>query len=180
MSRYLINYYRYDVETGPFVEPAEGHALQALVNEVAAGAPVYTDTLMAIYRLAPGPPLTAPSLQVGDFWHDLESQNGRLFRWIDGAESTLCVESPTATRLALSMEATSFATPRTLEVWQGDRRVYSAAVPPGAITALQTPLLTVPAGTTVLRFTVPEGAAQPGGADTRALSLGFFDIRIAP
>jgi hypothetical protein len=178
--RYLINYYRYDVETGPFVEPAEGHALQALVNEVAAGAPIYTDTLMAIYRLAPGPPLTAPSLQVGESWHDLEPQNGRLFRWIDGAESTLCVESPGPARLALRLEATSFAAPRTLEIWQGDRRVYRAAVPTGDIVTLRTPPLDLPAGTTILRFSVPEGAAQPGGGDTRALSLGFFDIRVAP
>jgi hypothetical protein len=147
---------------------------------VAAGAPIYTDTLMAIYRLAPGPPLTAPSLQVGESWHDLEPQNGRLFRWMDGAESTLCVESPGPARLALRLEATSFAAPRTLEIWQGDRRVYRAAVPTGDIVTLRTPPLDLPAGTTILRFSVPEGAAQPGGGDTRALSLGFFDIRVAP
>ncbi|MGI8586235.1 MAG: hypothetical protein ACR2M0_00910 [Chloroflexia bacterium] len=177
---YIVSYARVDVETGTLVSGDEANALGALIKQVADGPPIYTDDLMAIYRPKAGAALSAPSLQIGDSWHDLETQAGRPFRWIDGGQATICVETPAPVRLSLAARVTSFARPRTLEVWQGNNRVYTATVPAGDFVSLQTPMLDFPSGTTELRLVVPEGGQSPGGADTRTLSLGLQDVHFAP
>jgi hypothetical protein len=181
---YIVSYYRYDVETGPFVAESERDAIQALLGAVADGPPVFRDDFMAIYRPKPGPSLTGPTLQIGEGWHALEAVSGQNFRWIDGATATLCVNTPAPAQFALTARATSFGQGRTLEVWQDSTRVYQAPVPTGDVAALQTPVLHFPAGTTALRLVVPEGSspasAGGAGADTRSLSIGFLDIHIVP
>jgi hypothetical protein len=181
---YIVSYYRYDVETGPFVEESERDAIQALITDVADGPPIFRDNFMSIYRPKPGPPLTGPSLQIGDGWHPIEPVSGQNFRWMDGAAATLCVNAPAPAQFALAARATSFGQGRTLEVWQANTRVYQAHVPTGDVATLQTPVLHFPAGTSELRLVVPEGSspasAGGAGADTRSLSLGFLDIHIVP
>ncbi len=174
----IAGYTRYDTEGGPLVPPDEARAIGALIGEVADGPPFYRDDLVALYHVAPGPPPAAPSLQTGTGWNAVEQNGGQAFRWLDGATATLCIYAPAPVRLALTGEATSLARPRTLTVQQDAQTVYSVAVPSGDFTRLHTPILTLPAGTTELRLTVPEGADPAGPTDPRRLSIGLRGIGV--
>ncbi|MDQ2807385.1 MAG: hypothetical protein M3Z04_10820, partial [Chloroflexota bacterium] len=174
----IARYSHYDVEGGPLLPPDEARAIGALIGEVAAGAPFYGDDLVTLYHVRPGPPLTTPSLQTGDGWAALESNGGQPFRWMAGASATLCVYAPAPVRLALTGEATSLARPRTLIVQQDGQAVYHVAVPNGDFARLHTPLLTLPAGSSELRLTVPEGADLAGPSDPRRLSIGLRGISV--
>ncbi|HUS16767.1 MAG TPA: hypothetical protein VM536_17365 [Chloroflexia bacterium] len=178
--RYVVSYYRQDVENGPFLSEQERDAITVLLTGVVEPRPIYTDSLMSIYRPLPSPPLTSPTLQIGESWHELETSGPTPFRWIDGAQATLCVNTPAPARLALAGQAVSAARPRTLEVWQGPTRVAGLSIPPGQLTPWQTPVLDFPAGTTAIRLVVPEGAGVAGPADARLLSVGFPDIHVVP
>ncbi len=178
----IAQYSRYDVEGGPLVPPDEARAIGALIGEVADGPPFYSDDLVKLYHVQPGAPPTAPSLQTGDGWADLEQNGGQPFRWIAGATATLCVYAPAPLRLTLTGEATSLARPRTLTIQQDGQTVYSTAVPSSDFAHWRTPMLTLPAGTTELHLTVPEGADPAGPSDPRRLSIGLrgVGLEIAP
>jgi len=178
----IAQYSHYDVEGGPLLPPTEARAIGALIGAVADGPPFYGDDLVMLYHVRPGPPLTAPSLQTGEGWAAVEQNGGEPFRWIAGATATLCVYAPAPLRLALTGAATSLARPRTLVVQQDGQTVYTLPVPSGDFTRLHTPVLTLPAGPTELRLTVPAGADPAGPNDPRRLSIGLrgVGLEIAP
>jgi hypothetical protein len=174
----VVQYARYDVESGPLVDPGEARSIGALVREVADGPPFYKDDIMAIYHVRPGAALAGPSLAVGEGWHDVEMQGAQPFRWVDGGAAGLCVYTPTPAHVTLTGEATSLAQPRTLDLQQDGQPVYHAKVPSGDFLQLQTPVLTLPAGSTELRLLVPEGAQPAGPNDPRRLSIGLRNIQV--
>lgn len=176
----VVQYARYDVESGPLVDPGEARAIGALVREVVDGPPFYQDDIMTIYHVRAGATLTGPSLAVGDGWHDMETQGDQPFRWVDGGAAGLCVYTPTPARVTLTGEATSLAQPRTLDLQQDGQTIYHATVPSGDFLHLQTPVLTLPAGSTELHLLVPEGAQPAGPNDPRRVSIGLRNVRVVP
>ena len=174
----IARYSHYDVEGGPLVPAAEARAIGALIGEVAEGGPFYSDDLVTLYHVRPGPPLTAPSLQIGEGWAAVEPNGGQPFRWIAGATATLCIYAPAPVRLILTGDATSLARPRTLLLEQDAHTVYTVTVPSGDFAGLHTPVLTLPAGPTELRLTIPEGADPAGPTDPRRLSIGLRAIHV--
>ncbi len=162
--------------------PKQFNSYAALASGLAD--PAYEDNTAKIYRVRPGAAPLQTFLQLGPDWYDVEQSAGQPFRWIDGAQADLCVYSAAPSVAPLALEVTSFAAPRHLQVWVGDRLLLDQEVPAdGALHPVQTPRLTWPAGPQRVRLVVPEGSASPAdsgqGGDTRQLSLGVSAIRLA-
>jgi hypothetical protein len=136
-----------------------------------------------VYRVRPTAARLHPFLQLGPDWHAVEQSNAQPFRWINGAQADLCVYSAAPSAAPLTFAVTSFAAPRHLQVWIGDRQVLNEAIPAdGALHPVTTPRLDWPAGPQRVRLVIPEGSARPAdlgqGGDTRQLSLGVRAIRL--
>jgi hypothetical protein len=161
--------------------PAQFNSYAALAEQLAD--PAYEDDTAKIYKVRAGAPPLHTFLQLGPDWHDVEDSGGQPFRWMDGGQADLCVYSAAATNAPLTFQATSFATPRHVQVWVNDQQVLSAEVPAdGALHVISTPALAWPAGPQRVRLVVPEGSTSPAalgqGSDTRQLSLGLAAIRL--
>ena len=141
------------------------------------------DGTATTYQVRPVAARPGLFLQLGPGWHDLEDANGAPFRWTDSAQSDVCVFSPQPATAALTFTVTSFAVPRHLQVWVGDRQVYEAAVPADAAPqTVTTPPLAWPAGPQLVRLVAPEAptsaAARTAGRDTRLLGLGVTAMHL--
>ena len=145
--------------------------------------PAYEDDTAKIYRVRPGAPPLQTFLQLGPDWYDVEQSGGQPFRWINGEQADLCITSAAPSVAPLTLAATSFATPRHLQVWVNDRQVLNQEIPAdGALHPVRTPPLAWPAGPQRVRLVIPEGSTSPAdagqGGDTRQLSLGISAIRL--
>jgi hypothetical protein len=163
------------------LEPERLAELQDLAGRL--GTPLADDAMATTYQVRPATERPGLFLQLGPDWHALERDDGRLFRWINGARADFCVFSPAVQTAPLTFQAAGFAAPRHLQVWVGDRQVLNAPVPAdGALHPLSTSPIAWPAGPQLVRLVVPEGSASPAalgqGGDTRQLSLGFSAIRL--
>ncbi len=82
------------------------------------------------------------------------------------------------------VRATSFNSPRHLQVWVGGSKVMEVEVPgDGALHEFSTPDVAWPETPQLVRFVVPEGSGSPaavheGDPDRRQLSIGFGTIAV--
>ncbi len=169
-----------DVNNGSRIGTDQLTPLQTLAAQL--GTQLADDATATTYRVRPAPGYSTRFFQLGPDWHQPETVAGQPFRWMDGAQADLCVFSPTPVTGSLSLQATSFAVPRRVEIWVGDRRALDTTVPgDGALHTLTLPSLAWPAGPQQVRLIAPSGSVTPAtlglGRDTRALSIGFAAVR---
>ncbi len=146
------------------------------------GVSVSEDDVAVIYRVK-GNVAPETVLQLGSEWYPLEKSGGQPFRWITGTSSDLCVFSPAPRNAYLTLNVTSFAAPRHLQVWIGSNMIYEVNVPAdGILHKVQTPSIAWPTGPQQVRLVSPESSASPAslgqGKDNRQLSLGFGQVAL--
>ena len=161
---------------------AEGGA--SMLNEVAPGAPVYRDDYVRVQRVREHSLDGTPaSFHVGRSWYPIEQAEGEPFRWLKDGSGTMCVFAPQALTGALVMDATSFASARTLQISVGGREVYSGTVQAGGFGTVSTgPLEWWPGMTEVTITAVESGTTprslDPNSPDERLLTVGFKRVRL--
>ncbi|MEO6458227.1 MAG: hypothetical protein ABIO92_08140 [Chloroflexia bacterium] len=191
------------------VPEGELSTLQDLASRL--GAPIADDEVATAYKVNTSQGLTSVLLQLGDGWHSLEESQGKPFRWINGKEADMCLFSPQPASsnpirvdkregsntqeakqqslqdpftASLIVRATSFNTPRHLQVWVGDSKVLEVEVPgDGALHSYSTSDVTWASAPQLVRFVVPEGSDSPafvhqGDPDHRQISIGFETIDV--
>ena len=174
----------YDPTVGNPLNQADRARFQALAAATSDPAPIYQDATVALYHVRTAPaPVPGPVLQLGGGWGGIEDSGGRPFRWMQGADATVCVQGAAGQTVRLALRATSFAEPRTLDIGLDGRTILTGTIPAGGgFLDLTTPPLPLPAGSVRLTLHVPEGSATPAslgqGTDQRPLSLGFTQVRL--
>jgi len=169
-----------DLNNGSRVAADDLAPLQALAAQL--GPRLADDATATTYRVRPALPYSTRFLQLGPDWYQPETVAGQPFRWIDGAQADLCVFSPQPATGSLTVQATSFAVPRRLQVWIAGRPALDTTVPAdGALHDLTVPPSRWPAGPQQVRLVAPGGSSTPAalgqGRDTRQLSIGFAAVR---
>ncbi len=176
---YKQGFYNQD-ELTPVPE-SELSILQELAGRL--GVPIADDDMATIYRFQSTQDTPELFVQLGENWHGVQDSYGQPFRWINGAESDMCVFSPIPHSARLSMQASSFANPRHLEIWLGMEKVAEVLVPAdGALHSISTSPIKWPSGPQRVRFVVSEGSVRPSevgqSSDKRQLSVGLSMIQL--
>lgn len=167
-------------ELEPLPEP-QLRSLNALAGKL--GTRFSDDESATVYRVRPDTSAPGRYLEIGPSWYDLQESYSQPFRWISGGRADVCVFSPGEVTAPLVFQATSYARPRSLQVWVGGQKVVDQQVPAdGALHEITTPPVTWPRGPYRVTFAAPGGTTSPAslgqGKDERGLSLGFSMIRV--
>ncbi len=182
---FITVYKRGTTDAGLGLQPlpsGQVDALRALADRL--GISIGDDEIATTYRLKPNNQPIGLFLQLGSGWNALEKSLGQPFRWMDGTEAELCVFSPSSIQQSMVLSATSYNTPRSLELWVDGTRIFKATVPADGLMHLySTSPVTWPAKPTLVRLVTPDGSASPAqlgqSKDRRQLSLGFTQITLA-
>ncbi len=174
----------YDPTVGNPLKKADLARFQALAAATSDPTPTYQDATVTLYHVRTDPaPRPGPVLQLGGGWGGIEESGGGPFRWMQGADAAVCVQGGAGQQVRLALRATSFATPRTLQLGLDGRVILTGTIPAaGGFLDLTTPPLLLTADSVRLTLHVPEGSATPAslgqGTDARPLSLGFTQVRL--
>ena len=181
---YVALYSRTGSPHGEPVDPDLYAAYEAMLSEVAPAAPMAADDYVRVQRVREHSLDGAPaSFHVGRSWYPIEQAEGEPFRWLNNGSGTMCVFAPQALTGALVMDATSFASARTLQISVGGREVYSGTVQAGGFGTVSTgPLEWWPGMTEVTITAVESGTTprslDPNSPDERLLTVGFKRVRL--
>ncbi|MFL5733031.1 MAG: hypothetical protein ACJ78Q_07490, partial [Chloroflexia bacterium] len=161
-------------ERTPDIAPSR----DAILHVLGPGArPVYSDSELDAYQV-PTPSARVPFLSVGDGWEPRErNERGQTYRWMHG-EATLQINAPQRQDAVLSFQAESLGSPRRIQLWHGDHKVFEGTVPAGRQTLKIGPL-GLPAGESTIRIVSLDGTTSPAklglGNDPRELSIVVLD-----
>jgi hypothetical protein len=182
--RYVALYSRTGNPRGEPAAPDLYAAYEALLNEVAPGGSVFGDDYVRVRRVQEHSLADAPaSFHVGQGWYPIEQAGGEPFRWVREGGGTLCVFAPQPITGALVMDATSFATARTLHVSVGGHTIYTGVVQPGGFGMVSTEGVNWPEGVTEVTLSTADSGTtplslDPNSPDERPLSVGFKRVRL--
>ena len=157
---------------------------EAMLEEIAPGAPLYEDEYVRVERVREHSLEDAPaSFHTGRSWYPIEQVEGEPMRWLRDGSGTICVFAPHAVTGALVMEATSFATARTLHIEMGGREVYSGTMQTGGFGTVSTGPVDWQPGVTEVTITadgegVTPRSLDPNSPDERLLTVGFKGVRL--
>jgi len=115
-------------------------------------------------------------------YHAYETWGGILTRWMQ-SDAALLVCSPDNRTANLTLHAKSFYRPRTLEVYNGEDRAASVAVPSNRFINA-TIAIRLMKGANTVRLHVPEGCERPcdikelNNPDSRCLSIAMQNVTV--
>lgn len=165
-------------ELSPYAQ-GDVHYFDALLNKI--GALLAEDEIASVYKLNQPTGMIGPYFQLGTNWYSPEDSSGRIFRWVTGAETSMCFVNERPRTADLTFYATSFYKERHLELYAGERQLLNVAIPAdGLFHEVSTPPMEWEAGPTLLRLYVPEGSNSPRelglDGDIRDLSIGIHGV----
>jgi hypothetical protein len=181
---YLTLYSTYGGPDDARLRPDEEEAFLDIVGRVSNGEPLYEDSYVRLYEVDQSRALEhVPSYHIGNGWHDVETSDGALFRWMAGNEAALCIFTPQPIRAPLTMDANSFGQERAAHLWIGSKEVYSGKIASGAITPIRTAPIEWPAGMTHVRVTadgpgITPQSLDPKLTDKRILTIGARALKL--
>ena len=181
---YVALYGRTGNPQGGPVDAGLYEAHEAMLEEVAPGPPLYADDYVRVQQVREHSLADAPaSFHVGRSWYPIEQAEGEPFRWLKDGSGTMCVFAPRPVTAALVMDATSFATARTLQVSVGGQTIYSGTVQAGGFGTVRSEPVEWQAGVTEVSITAVEGGTtprslDPNSPDERPLSVGFKRVQL--
>jgi hypothetical protein len=146
--------------------------IEAWLDDQAITLASATDS-RAVYAVDPA--AARPLAALGAGWYELESDGGRRWRWM-GERAELRLLAPAPAAVALTLRATAYGAPRTLQVWQGRGLLASVEVPSAPLDRAIALRLLVPPGETSITLASPAAVAPDG----RSLSLSVSDIGLSP
>ncbi len=139
---------------------------------------VHSDEFLEAYRV-PDFPEQVPFLSVGEGWGEREVGPNGSFRWMS-EQAELVAHAPMQTNILLSFRIAGLGDERTVQIYQGERQVYTGKV--GALQELRVGPINLPTGQSSLRFVSPEGTVSPEelgmAADPRQLSFAVLNARL--
>ncbi|ABK14859.1 hypothetical protein [Methanothrix thermoacetophila] len=117
-------------------------------------------------------------------WYGIELWNNVPTRWMQD-DAKVALKSPDNQTCEMSLQATSFYHPRTLEIYAGDEKILTVEIPSDGFINLSVPVSLVE-GMNVIRMHVPEGCERPcdikelNNPDSRCLSIAVQNLKIMP
>ncbi|HET9493194.1 MAG TPA: hypothetical protein VFR15_03085, partial [Chloroflexia bacterium] len=181
---YVALYSRTGSPRGVLVDADLYAAHEAMLEEIAPGAPLYEDDYVRVEQVREHSLDGAPaSFHVGRSWYPVEQVEGEPMRWLRDGSGTMCVFAPRAVTGALVMDTASFATARTLHVSVDGREVYSGTVQAGGFGTVSTGPVDWQPGVTEVTITaggegVTPRSLDPNSPDERLLTVGFKRVRL--
>jgi hypothetical protein len=125
-----------------------------------------------IYQIEPT--AARPALTLGAGWYELEQEQTRRWRWMQGqAELRLLARRRAA--VTLHLRATAYGAARPLEFWQGETLLARLEVPGAPGEQRLSLRLLLPPGQTTLRLVSPAERSPEG----RQISLSVSELRLA-